>query len=49
MRIAQGRKQPTIGTLPCDTVTFGVLVLAVLYKLFPSPPLKQEEEAGMPT
>jgi K+-transporting ATPase ATPase A chain len=24
---AQGRKAPTIGTLPCDTFTFGVLVL----------------------
>jgi K+-transporting ATPase ATPase A chain len=24
---AQGRKEATIGTLPCDTVTFGVLVL----------------------
>jgi K+-transporting ATPase ATPase A chain len=27
---AQGRKQPTIGTLPCDTVTFGVLVLGTV-------------------
>jgi K+-transporting ATPase ATPase A chain len=24
---AQGRKAPTIGSLPCDTITFGVLVL----------------------
>jgi K+-transporting ATPase ATPase A chain len=27
---AQGRKEPTIGTLPCDTVTFGVLVLGTV-------------------
>jgi K+-transporting ATPase ATPase A chain len=27
---AQGRKEPTIGTLPCDTVTFGVLVLGTI-------------------
>ena len=27
---AQGRKAPTIGTLPCDTVTFGVLVLGTV-------------------
>src|SRR5262249_23564005 len=27
---AQGRKEPTIGTLPCDTVTFGVLVLGAV-------------------
>jgi potassium-transporting ATPase potassium-binding subunit len=27
---AQGRKQATIGTLPCDTLTFGALTLAVV-------------------
>jgi K+-transporting ATPase ATPase A chain len=27
---AQGRREPTIGTLPCDTVTFGVLVLGAV-------------------
>jgi K+-transporting ATPase ATPase A chain len=27
---AQGRKEPTIGTLPCDTVTFGALVLGTV-------------------
>jgi K+-transporting ATPase ATPase A chain len=27
---AQGRRQPTIGTLPCDTVTFGALVLGAV-------------------
>ncbi len=27
---AQGRKAVTIGTLPCDTVTFGVLVLGTI-------------------
>jgi K+-transporting ATPase ATPase A chain len=27
---AQGRKAPTIGTLPCDTLTFGVLVLGTV-------------------
>ena len=27
---AQGRREPTIGTLPCDTVTFGVLVLGTV-------------------
>jgi K+-transporting ATPase ATPase A chain len=27
---AQGRKAVTIGTLPCDTATFGVLVLAAV-------------------
>jgi hypothetical protein len=27
---AQGRKPATIGTLPCDTLTFGVLTLAVV-------------------
>jgi K+-transporting ATPase ATPase A chain len=27
---AQGRKEPTIGTLPCDTLTFGVLVLGTV-------------------
>ncbi len=27
---AQGRKEPTIGTLPCDTITFGVLVLGTV-------------------
>jgi K+-transporting ATPase ATPase A chain len=27
---AQGRKAPTIGTLPCDTVSFGVLVLGTV-------------------
>jgi K+-transporting ATPase ATPase A chain len=27
---AQGRKAPTIGSLPCDTVTFGVLVLGTI-------------------
>jgi K+-transporting ATPase ATPase A chain len=26
----QGRKEPTTGTLPCDTVTFGVLVLGTV-------------------
>ena len=27
---AQGRKAPTVGTLPCDTPTFGVLVLGTV-------------------
>src|SRR5262249_26133171 len=27
---AQGRKEPTIGTLPCDTATFGILVLGTV-------------------
>jgi K+-transporting ATPase ATPase A chain len=27
---AQGRKEATIGTLPCDTVTFGVLVFGAV-------------------
>src|ERR1700736_5353135 len=27
---AQGRKAPTIGTRPCDTVSFGVLVLGTV-------------------
>jgi potassium-transporting ATPase potassium-binding subunit len=27
---AQGRKAPTVGTLPCDTLTFGVLVLGTV-------------------
>lgn len=27
---AQGRKPPTVGTLPCDTLTFGVLVLGTV-------------------
>ena len=27
---AQGRKQATIGTLPCDTVTFGILTLGTV-------------------
>ena len=27
---AQGRKETTIGTLPCDTLTFGVLVLGTV-------------------
>ena len=27
---AQGRKPTTIGTLPCDTLTFGVLVLGTV-------------------
>jgi K+-transporting ATPase ATPase A chain len=27
---AQGRKATTIGSLPCDTVTFGVLVLGTI-------------------
>jgi K+-transporting ATPase ATPase A chain len=27
---AQGRKEPTLGTLSCDTVTFGVLVLGTV-------------------
>jgi K+-transporting ATPase ATPase A chain len=26
----QGRKQPTIGTLPCETITFGLLVLGTV-------------------
>ncbi len=30
---AQGRKEPTIGTLPCDTITFGVLVLGTVVLL----------------
>jgi K+-transporting ATPase ATPase A chain len=30
---AQGRKEPTTGTLPCDTVTFGVLVLGTVVLL----------------
>jgi len=27
---AQGRKKPTLGTLPCDTATFGALVLGTV-------------------
>jgi K+-transporting ATPase A subunit len=27
---AQGRKEPTIGTLPCDTIMFAVLVLGAV-------------------
>jgi potassium-transporting ATPase potassium-binding subunit len=27
---AQGRKPTTIGTLPCDTITFGVVVLGAV-------------------
>jgi len=30
---AQGRKTPTVGTLPCDTLTFGVLVLGTVVLL----------------
>jgi K+-transporting ATPase ATPase A chain len=30
---AQGRKDVTVGTLPCDTLTFGVLVLGTVVLL----------------